>query len=192
MWGKDTRKRVILLLLILGILLIGIGVSYAYFTAVATSKEQVVKSGILELTYHTGQDISTEGMFPTAEEEAPVHKFTVENTGMLDAHYNISFVDMDLTKNGMDVTSFNLKWALYLADSDYNEGELVKNGSFSSSSGYTSGDDEFVIKTNMILAPEEKQNFILKVWLEEAGNPQNEDQDLKLTMKIQVNTLEKQ
>ncbi len=187
------RKRYFLIVLILlGIVFLVTGLSYAYFIAAANSEEQVVKSGVLELTYHTGQDISTEGMFPTTEENASTHKFTVENTGTLDAHYNISFIDIALTKGGMDVTSFNLKWALYLADSDYTEGDPVKEGSFSPSSGYVSGDDEFVIKTNMILAPEEKQSFILKVWLEETGKPQNEDQGLNLAMKMQVDTLDKQ
>ena len=33
------------------------GTTYAYFTAMAVSDEQVVKSGTLELTYHTGKDI---------------------------------------------------------------------------------------------------------------------------------------
>ena len=187
------RKQYFLItIILLIIILLVIGVSYAYFTAIANSEEQVVKSGVLELTYHTGQDILADNIIPTEEENASVHQFTVENTGTLDAHYNISFVDMNLTKNGMDVTSLNLKWALYLADSDYTEGDPVKEGSFSPSSGYVSGDDEFVIKTNMILAPEEKQSFILKVWLQETGKPQNEDQGLNLTLKMQVDILEKQ
>ncbi len=180
----SQKKYFLLIIMLFGLALVVTGVSYAYFTALGQSEEQVVQSGVLELTYQTGQDISTEGMFPTTEEKASVHQFTVENTGTLDANYNISFIDISLTKNGMDVTSANLKWALYLADSDYTEEDPVKEGSFSPSSGYLAGDDEFVIKTNMILAPQEKQSFILKVWLEETGNPQNEDQDLKLTMRM--------
>ena len=188
----SQKKYFLLMITLLGVALVVTGVSYAYFTALSQSEEQVVQSGILELTYHTGQDIFTEGMFPTTEENASVHQFTVENTGTLDAHYNISFIDIALTKGGMDVTSANLKWALYLADSDYAEGYPVKEGSFSPNSGYVSDDDEFVIKTNMILVPEEKQSFILKVWLEETGKPQNEDQGLNLAMKMQVDTLDKQ
>ena len=30
----------------------------------------------------------------------------------------------------------------------------------------------------MILAPAEKQSYLLKVWLQETGTPQNEDQGL--------------
>ena len=92
----------------------------------------------------------------------------------------------------MDTFSDNLKWALYQADEDYTEGSLVKTGSFSPTSGYLSGDNELVIKTNMILVPKEKQSYLLKVWLQETGKPQNEDQGLALAMKVQVDTLEKQ
>ena len=162
-----NRKTLIVSLLIIAGTFILTGVSYAYFTAIAVSDEQVVKSGTLELTYHTGKDIQATNIIPTEEEDAYVHQFTVENTGTLDAHYNISFTDITLTKKGMDTYSNNLKWALYQAEADYTEGTLVKSGSFSSTSGYLSGDNEFVIKTNMILAPKEKQSYILKVWLQE-------------------------
>ena len=194
--GKETknmnRSTLIASLLIVVATLILMGTTYAYFTAMATSEEQVVQSGVLELIYTTGQDIQAMNIIPTEEENASVHQFTVENTGTLDAHYNISFIDITLTKMGMDTYSNNLKWALYQADEDYTEGTLVKSGSFSSTSGYLSGDNEFVIKTNMILSPEEKQTYLLKVWLQETGNPQNEDQGLNLAMKMQVDTLEKQ
>ncbi len=188
----EEKQSKLFLIVLVAIVLIVTGVSYAYFTAMDTSEEQVVQSGVLELTYTTGQDINATNIIPTEEENASVHQFTVENTGTLDAHYNISFIDITLTKMGMDTFSNNLKWALYQADEDYAEGTLVKSGSFSSSSGYLSGDNEFVIKTNMILAPAEKQSYILKVWLQETGKSQNEDQGLSLAMKMQVDTLEKQ
>ena len=48
-----NRKTLIVSLLIISGTLILMGTSYGYFTAMATSNEQVVKSGTLELTYHT-------------------------------------------------------------------------------------------------------------------------------------------
>ena len=93
-----NRKTLIVSLLIISGTLILMGTSYAYFTAMATSNEQVVKSGTLELTYHTRKDIQAMNIIPTEEENASVHQFTVENTGTLDAHYNISFMDITLTK----------------------------------------------------------------------------------------------
>src|SRR5699024_9200114 len=139
---ENKRKMIGIIAIIVGLTLIITGTSYAYFTAMDTSEEQVVQSGVLELTYTTGQDINATNIIPTEEENASIHQFTVENTGTLDAHYNISFIDITLTKKGMDTYSHNLKWALYQADEDYTEGTLVKSGSFSSSSGYLSGDNE--------------------------------------------------
>ena len=109
---KNKRKALSMIAIIVGLALIITGTSYAYFTATATSNEQVVESGTLRLTYETGQDINALSIIPTEESSASIHQFTVENTGTLDAHYNISFIDITLTKMGMDTYSNNLKWAL--------------------------------------------------------------------------------
>ena len=109
---------------------------------------------------------------PTEEEDAYVHEFTVENTGTLNAHYNISMSEISLLKDNVDVMSKNLSWALYKTNENYSSEELV-------------------IKTGIELSPQEKDYYVLKVWLQETGRPQDEDQGLNLTMKIQVDTLEK-
>ena len=82
-----NRSTLIVSLLIIAGTLILMGGSYAYFTAMATSDEQTVQSGTLELTYQTGKDILLENAIPTEETEAGIHQFTVENTGTLEAVY---------------------------------------------------------------------------------------------------------
>ena len=128
---------------------------------------------------------------PTEEEDAYVHKFIVENTGTLDAHYNISMSEISLLKDNVDVMSKNLSWSLYKTNENYSSEELVKNGNFYLESGYIEGTKELVIKTGIELSPQEKDYYVLKIWLQETGRPQDEDQGLNLTMKIQVDTLEK-
>ena len=177
---------------IVGLALIITGTSYAYFTATATSNEQVVESGTLRLTYETGQDINALSIIPTEESSASIHQFTVENTGSLYTDYNISLIDINLSKEGTPTFSSNLKWALYSTNENYSEESLVKSGDFSSLSGYVSGDDTLVIKTNQNLSSGAKQSYVFKVWLQEINIPQNEDQNLSLTMKIQVDTLDRQ
>ncbi len=190
---KWTRnKKMGLMIFLIGLILVTVGVSYAYFTATSQSKQQVVESGTLSILYETGQDIKGESISPSEEEKAKIHQFTINNNGTLDAHYTISFVDISLTKNGMASFSSNLRWALYTADSNYIEQFLVKTGSFSSEYGYLSGDDTFVLKNNLILGAGNKEHYILKIWLQETGYPQNEDQNINLSMKVQVETLEKQ
>ena len=189
---NKNKKMGYIGLMIIALVLVVSGISYAYFTATANSEQQVVTSGILELTYETGQDIQVDEMFPIEERNASLHKFTVNNTGTLEATYNISFIDIDLKKDNEDITARNLKWALYEADESYSEGDLVKSGSFSSSSGYLAGSDELVIKTGLTLASSTKQSYILKVWLQEAGKPQDEEQNINFSMKVQVDTLDKE
>ena len=65
-----NKPTLIVSLLIVAGTLILMGANYAYFTAIANSEEQVVQSGVLELTYLTGQDITLEGIFPSEETEA--------------------------------------------------------------------------------------------------------------------------
>ncbi len=89
----------------------------------------------------------------------------------------------------MATFSSNLKWALYTTDSSYTETSLVKTGGFSSEYGYLSGDDTFVLKNNLILSAGNKEHYLLKIWLQETGYPQNEDQHIALSMKVQVETL---
>ena len=151
-----NRKTLIVSLLIIAGTLILMGTTYAYFTALAVSDEQVVKSGTLELTYHTGKDIQATNIIPTEEEDAYVHKFTVENTGTLDAHYNISMSEISLLKDNVDIMSKNLSWSLYKTNENYSSEELVKNGNFYLESGYIEGTKELVIKTGIELSPQEK------------------------------------
>ena len=147
-----NRKTLIVSLLIIAGTFILTGVSYAYLFY----STRVVKSGTLELTYHTGKDIQATNIIPTEEEDAYVHKFTVENTGTLDAHYNISMSEISLLKDNVDIMSKNLSWALYKTNENYSSEELVKNGNFYLESGYIEGTKELVIKTGIELSPQEK------------------------------------
>ena len=189
---ENKRKAIGIIAIIVGLAVIITGASYAYFTATATSNEQVVTTGTLELTYETGQDINALSIIPTEESQASIHQFTVENTGSLDTDYNINLIDINLSKEGTPTFSSNLKWALYSTNENYSGESLVKSGDFSSLSGYVSGDDTLVIKANQNLSSGDKQSYVLKIWLQEINIPQNEDQNLSLAMKIQVDTLERQ
>ena len=63
----EEKQSKLFLIVLVAIVLIVTGVSYAYFTAMDTSEEQVVQSGVLELTYTTGQDINATNIIPTEE-----------------------------------------------------------------------------------------------------------------------------
>ena len=191
------KNSVKILLLILVLIVVGLimGGSYAYFTAHDTSEQQVIKMDTLEITYETGQDILIENAIPQpleSLESSSGHQFTIRNTSNQDINYNLIFSEISLTKENQDTFSNYLGWAIYQTDSSYQNETFLKSGSFSSLSGFLSGDKELVIKTDIPLKKGESQSFILRVGLLESGGIQNRDAGIDLSFKMQVDTFERE
>ena len=180
-----NRKTLIVSLLIIAGTLILMGTTYAYFTAMATSDEQKVQSGVLSLTYDSGQDIFLENAFPGEESEAGIHQFAIENTGTLDATYYMYLDNITLKKGETNAQSENLKWKLYKANESYVEQEEIANGNFSD------GNNTIEMNTDIAIEPSEKQYYILKIWLQETGALQNEDQGLVFSGQVVATTEKK-
>ena len=186
--------KILLIIVCLVTVIFIIGGSYAYFTAYDTSEQQVVKVDNLEITYETGQDILMENALPQpleSIESSPGHQFTIRNTGDRDINYNVVFSEISLIKDNQDTFSNYLGWAIYSTDSSYQNETFLKSGSFSSLSGFLSGDKELVIKTDIPLKKGESHSFILKVGLVESGGIQNRDAGLDLSFRMQVDTFER-
>ena len=180
-----NKPTLIVSLLIIAGTLILMGTTYAYFTAIATSDEQTVQSGVLELTYLTGQDISLENVFPGEEQNSGVHQFAIENTGTLKATYYMYLDNITLKKGETNAQSENLKWKLYKANESYVEQEEIANGNFSD------GNNTIEMNTDIAIEPSEKQYYILKIWLQETGALQNEDQGLIFSGQVVATTEKK-
>ena len=180
-----SKKVLLLVVTIMGAFLVLFGVSYAYFTAMATSDEQKVQSGVLSLTYDSGQDIFLENAFPGEESEAGIHQFAIENTGTLDATYYMYLDNITLKKGEANAQSENLKWKLYKANESYVEQEEIANGNFSD------GNNTIEMNTDIAIEPSEKQYYILKIWLQETGVLQNEDQGLIFSGQVVATTEKK-
>ena len=180
-----NKPTLIVSLLIIAGTLILMGTTYAYFTAMATSNEQAAESGTLELTYLTNQNISLENAFPGEEKDAGIHQFAIENTGTLDATYYLYLDNITLKKGKEESQSENLKWKLYKADESYNEQEEIAYGDFSG------GSATIELDTDITIEPGEKQYYIFKVWLQETGALQNEDQGLIFSGQVVATTEKK-
>lgn len=180
-----NKPTLIVSLLIIAGTLILMGTTYAYFTAMATSNEQAAESGTLELTYLTNQNISLENAFPGEEKDAGIHQFAIENTGTLDATYYLYLDNITLKKGKEESQSENLKWKLYKADESYNEQEEIAYGDFSG------GSATIELDTGITIEPGEKQYYIFKVWLQETGALQNEDQGLIFSGQVVATTEKK-
>lgn len=179
---KNNNKNVIIITVaILGLIAVCIGGTYAYFTATATSNPQTITTGTLTATYNTGQDINATNIIPTTEASATEHHFSIKNTGTDTAELSLSFTELSLTKGGEPVESGNLKWALYDADDSYTEsGGSIAGGDFSNTSS------PMAIKDSISIDSQETKYYVLKIWLNETGSAQNEDQGLSFSAKIRA------
>ena len=180
---KNNYKNVfIVIIAILGLIAVCIGGTYAYFTATATSNPQTITTGTLTATYKTGQDINAADIIPTTEASATEHHFSIANDGSDTAELNLSFTELSLTKGGSAAQSANLKWTLYEAsDESYTEsGSSIASGDFSSTSS------PLPIKDGISINAKETKYYVLKIWLNETGSVQNEDQGMTFSTKIRA------
>ena len=180
---KQTNLSTVVLTTIgiIAVVVVCVGGSYAYFTATAKSEEQTITTGTLTTKYTSGQDINATNIIPTEEDEAQLHKFSVQNTGNQPTTLKLSLVETSLKKGDMDTTSANLKWALYNATDAYVEdGEAIATGNFGTVN------PTVLLKESISINAGTTEYFILKIWLDEIDAPQNEDQGMTFSTKIQA------
>ena len=181
---KQTNSSTIVLTTIgiIALVIVCIGGSYAYFTATATSNEQTITTGTLTTRYTSGQDINASNIVPTEEAGAQLHKFSVQNTGNQPATLKLSLVETSLKKGASDTTSANLKWALYeVSDDSYTVYDSsIAGGDFSNTSSPLS------IKDAISINSKETKYYVLRIWLNETGSVQNEDQGMTFSAKIRA------
>ena len=94
---KVTFYTAAVVLALLVLLNIG-GLAYAFFTATVTgndtAKGDVVETGSLSIVYTNGQELRGEDILPGWSE---TKTFTVENTGTVEATYNINWENLTNT-----------------------------------------------------------------------------------------------
>ena len=90
---KTINKKYQITLLVIAIMLIISGVSYAYFAVVAsgTSNPNIVTSGTMKITYTDGPEVKLDNAIPG---DSLTKTFTVKNTGTVDTQYDIYFSDL--------------------------------------------------------------------------------------------------
>lgn len=180
--NNHNKNVIIVTVAILGLIAVCIGGTYAYFTATATSNPQTITTGTLTATYNTGQDISATNIIPTTEASATEHHFNITNDGSDVAELSLSFTELSLTKGGSPVQSANLKWALYeVSDDSYTVSDSsIAGGDFSNTSSPLS------IKDAISINSKETKYYVLRIWLNETGSVQNEDQGMTFSAKIRA------
>lgn len=185
---EQKRARKIIFIIIFLLLLIGftVGISYYFFSKVITGNgnQDVITTEEVSVFYLTGQDINVENMMPGYENDAPRHTFLLENNGKSSQKYTMSFANVNLQQAGKNVEVVNLKWILYGASQNYSEQKKLASGDFAVV------DSTLPILENITIEAGERQYYVLKIWLEEIEEVQNEDQGLNFSAQIGI-SLEK-
>ncbi len=193
---KKSKVGIIIIIIILLLLLVSstVAISYHFFSKMnmnnsgstdngsgsGSDNGNISSSGNVTVFYLTGQDILVEDMNPIYEEDAPRHTFMLENNGESSQKYNISFANIQLKRGDKKVKSANLKWKLYSSDEHYEEIKELATGNFSST------DSSLPILEDITIQPKAKQYYILKIWLEETEEVQNEDQGLTFSAQVKI------
>ena len=178
---KKFNKKITLS--IIGILmLIGIigGITYAYFSAQASTETQTIKTGTMRITFTHGDILRAEDIWPIKESDisskATELPFTITNVGTLPVTARISLENIVISS---ELKSADFKWSLYENDSEIASGNFLSTG--------TTLD---LVKNISIPAtdPDTSRSYVLRVWIQETGLNQNTMQDKKLEAKVVVST----
>lgn len=179
---NKAGKVIIIIILLLLLMSFTIGISCHFFSKMNADSgdHDVITTDEVTVFYLTGQDIHVENMMPGYEKDAPRHTFSLENNGKSSQKYTISFTNVKLQQAGKDIESANLKWALYEADDAYSEQKELATGNFAVS------ESTLPILENITIEASEKQYYVLKIWLEEIEEVQNEDQGLDFSAQVGI------
>ena len=168
--SKSRTDIFYFIVLILTLLIMIVGVTFTYFSLIASEKEDSTKIKTGTLAIIDGIAIDTYALMPINEPNLStkysVYKksFSVKSTGTLDQTLNIS---MFVTDNDFDDKA--LSYALY----DSTGYKISKN------SIPKTGD--ILIGSNIYLKSNEKKTFTVLIWLQE--NNKNQDYEMGNTFK---------
>jgi len=185
---KKTQKKEItkysfmVLVFVLSIVVIGVSLSYAYFSANFTGKNETGLNKTAKLNVTTTLttapviDSSQLALIENVDYKTKAEKitFTVtnENTSNVNAKYTIKLVEMSLSKN---LFSKYFKWKLVINEGTENEKEF--NGDFADAETATEGTDDKTELTNLTkqligeeealtLAISQTDSIVFYLWLE--------------------------
>jgi len=176
---KNNRfKREYVKIILFAVFLLSIvgGVSYALFTNTLYGKENVeVTAGTFKIDFKDGNIINLNNASPISDVaglQTTPYTFVVNNTGSLDAKYNISLEEKD---NGVDALDRKyVKYSLKEGDGEWSHPALLSNG--------------LTLTANKLLSSGKEETFQLKIWLDESAP--NEVQGKKYDAKIVVNAVQ--
>ena len=169
-----VNKKVLIIFLCAIILLVCIGVTYAYFTAIVkgneTAKGAVANTGTMAIELDGTTLVGAESIYPGA---TITTNFTVENTGTLPVTYAITMIDV--------YNNFLNKDELVYSITSTNGGGIKTETVAPSTNGK--------IISPIIIEPGVVQEYTLTIHFKETTGNQNSNQGRTFTGKIQINDI---
>lgn len=183
---NDKQKQIkkvnmyYIIILIISLVIMAIGLTIAYYTAVASQKEDGTKiyTGTLVISFTDGINIKNPLLIPRSNPSSIndtdylyTNTFKIESTGTLDQTLNVY---LNITKN--EFSEGTLKYKVYNSN-----GQQMKEGNIAKT-----GDTN--ILENTYLSAQDTGEFTLMIWLQETGIGQNEEQAKSLigTMRAEA------
>lgn len=183
---NDKQKQIkrvnmyYIIILIISLVIMAIGLTIAYYTAVASQKEDGTKiyTGTLVISFTDGINIKNPLLIPRSNPSSIsdtdylyTNTFKIESTGTLAQTLNVY---LNITKN--EFSEGTLKYKVYNSNGkQMKEGNIAKTGDTN-------------ILENTYLSAQDTGEFTLMIWLQETGIGQNEEQAKSLigTMRAEA------
>ena len=140
---KEITKIAFLAVILLTIVL---GTSYAFFTIfIDEGTESEIVAGTFNVQFNEGRNINLTNASPMSDEEGLAtegHSFTIENTGTINANYNVILEEKTTTGNTLDKKY--IKYSVKVGDGEWStpkilgenqNGMLINNGELSATPG---------------------------------------------------------
>ena len=194
---KEKIKNILTITTSIFLLIVVIGVSYAAFTySVVGQKANTITTGAITMSYtESSNTISMNNALPTKDTTGKTRKntgeyfdFTVKSSivGNTDINYEIAAKE----ETGNTFSGKNIKYYLTTVDSNGKETEVMAPRTYyeeSSGNVYTGrpADTMSLYVGNLNQQGDTTINYRLRMWVDEAYNPQNDNGGL--TYKIRVN-----
>ena len=172
------EKKILFVTGIILLFFMSVGLSYSYFTIAVngneTAKDMVVETGTLKLEYTDGPEIIAKSIQPGWKITKTI---TVENTGTLDAIYNLKWKELTNT-----ITNDEL---LYDLDCESNIDTCSYiNTNINEPQPVPSSPD--IIMGDIIIYPKEKQTISLTFTFKETNKDQNYNQGKKFNGVLNI------
>lgn len=178
--SKSRTDIFYFIVLILTLVIMIVGVTFTYFSLIASEKEDStkIKTGTLAINYIDGQEINTYALLPISEPNLNTKYSTYKKSfsisssnSTLDQNFNIY---IDVTNNEFDNNA--LGFILYDAN-----GNRISSGNIPSSG-------KVLLASNLELKTGENKSYTVLIWLQDNGKNQDYEQGKNFAGEFYITT----